>query len=199
MKTMGIPMTAKSSQIKGLPEGARILKFFGNLRKVFGDTVVVYSNNVKDICDELSANPKYRPKMKLYHEVQFDIKQAIFDDISNKIIRVFTPLILSKGGGLFQIILGIILVIVAVVLMVFQQWQLAIPLLMQGIGMIAAGIFQMMNTTPDNREADKREKGYSGLPKTTLAEGTRIGILFGTYLTGMHLMSYFATTSQSSV
>jgi len=192
-------MTLNCSQINTLPQKGRILKFFGNLRKVFGEAVVVYSDNIKDICDELSANPKFKPNMKIYHEVQFDLNVAIFEQISKKIIRVFPPLILSKkGGGLFQVIIGVVLIVVGLVINWFTAGTAGTPLIMQGIGMVAAGLYQMMNTPPDTRETEKKEKGYSGLPKSTMAEGTRIGILLGTFLVGMHLMSYFSTTSQES-
>lgn len=98
----------------------------------------------------------------------------------------------SKKNGLFQIIVGAVLVIVGVVLMYFGQvW--AINLVKMGAGLIAGGIVQLLSPQPKKFKPQERpendpNKYFSG-PVNTEAQGQPVPVLLGRAIVGSAVIS----------
>jgi predicted phage tail protein len=91
-------------------------------------------------------------------------------------IRIAPVIIGSKSGGLFQTVLGAVLVGVGV--MTGNVW-----LASAGAGMMAGGVVQMLApqaTGLSGREAPENKPSYAfGGPVNTTAQGNPVGLLYG--------------------
>lgn len=100
----------------------------------------------------------------------------------SKVIHIVPRVIgAGGGGGVFQTILGVVLVVVGAVAMAYgQAWGSA--LVGSGIGMIVGGVAQMLMPKIDNedqnQDGNRANKGFGGAV-TTVAQGNPVPVLYG--------------------
>ncbi len=161
------------------------IKLYGHLRK-FGKEFEVYARSPKEAVHALCCQlPGF--KAFLQHADKQGITFAIFNGKRNigeeelelgakSEVRIATVMGGRKKSGLFQTILGIILVVVGV----FTYNPYLIQL---GAALAIGGIIQMM--TPQAGSLSKKEDADNsasyafGGPVNTTAQGNPIGILYG--------------------
>lgn len=129
------------------------------------------------------------------------------DELQNKgseDIRIAPVLIGSKSGGLFNIILGAVLVIVGIIGetpfgQVFGGGVWGSYAIEAGIGLMAGGLVQLLTPTPkglNTKEAAANTASYafSG-PVNTQAQGNPVPTLWGEMITGSAVVSAGITTN----
>lgn len=121
-------------------------------------------------------------------------QEELRNSCAGKDIR-FAPIVCgSKKGGVFQIIVGIILIVVAVVLAYFYPGNPVSPILVRmGIGLIVGGVVQLLTPTPKGPNARERPENtpsytFSG-PVNTQAQGNPVPILYGELFIGSAVIS----------
>ena len=109
----------------------------------------------------------------------------------------------AKNAGVFQIILGAVL-IVAGVLVTGLSYGWAAPvgnaMIGMGIGMVLGGVYQLINP-PGNEPKDKPENTPSYLfsgPVNTSAQGRQVPILYGEAEVGSAVISAGITVDQTT-
>lgn len=112
-----------------------------------------------------------------------------------KIIRVVPIVEGSKKAGLFETIIGAVMVVAGVVVtgMTFGgAGAVGAGLIGAGIGMMVGGIAQMLMPKVDaqdnNQDGNKANKGFGGAV-TTIAQGNPVPILYGEREIGGFIMS----------
>jgi predicted phage tail protein len=96
----------------------------------------------------------------------------------------------AKDGGVLQVIVGAVLVVVGVVLeYVYPGNAVSSYLIEIGIAMIIGGIIQMLMPTPETDDDDDKSS-YLGTPENTVAIGTRIPIVYGRRQVGFHYLAF---------
>ncbi|MHA7847107.1 tail assembly protein [Serratia sp. D1N4] len=103
-------------------------------------------------------------------------------------IRIAPVIIGSKQGGVFQTILGAVLVAVGVVVGVMTAWTgiggtIGLGMAMSGASMMLGGVIQMLSPTQGGlamRESPDNKPSYAfGGPVNTIAQGNPVPILYG--------------------
>lgn len=112
-----------------------------------------------------------------------------------KIIRVVPVVEGSKKAGLFETIIGAVMVVAGIVVtgMTFGgAGAVGAGLIGAGIGMMVGGIAQMLMPKVDaqdnNQDGNKANKGFGGAV-TTIAQGNPVPILYGEREIGGFIMS----------
>lgn len=103
--------------------------------------------------------------------------------IKEDVIRIVPVVIGSKKAGVFQTILGAVLVITGVVLS-FTPLAAASPYLISaGVSMVAGGVIQMLSPQPSGlaskQDADNRASYAFGGVTNTAAQGYPVPLLYG--------------------
>ncbi|MDC9606632.1 tail assembly protein [Xenorhabdus griffiniae] len=95
-------------------------------------------------------------------------------------IRIAPIIIGSKKGGIFQTILGAVMVVAGAVMWA-TPW--GAPMIMSGVGMMLGGVVQMLSPTPGGlarREDPDNKPSYAfGGPVNTVAQGNPVPIGYG--------------------
>lgn len=173
----------------------RKVKLYGKLRK-FGNefylAVKTPAEAIKALCVQLPGFEKFladSKKNNLEYAV-FNGKKNIgeeelqFDGTGD--IRIAPIISGSKRNGLFQTILGAVLVVVSFI----PGFQ---ALMAPGIALLAGGIVQMLSPQPkgiDSREPTENKSSYAfGNAVNTTAYGQPIPILAGTRICGGAIIS----------
>lgn len=113
----------------------------------------------------------------------------------------FAPVLLgAKKNGIFNIILGIVLVVVGVIGNIYGGW--GTPFIQAGIGMIVGGVAQMLAPTPKGSGSKDRPENtpsysFNG-PVNTQAQGNPVPLAYGEVYTGSAVVSA-GITSQDQV
>jgi len=98
-------------------------------------------------------------------------------------IRIAPMLLGAKNGGVFNIILGAVLIFAGAVAGLFQMYPLAAALGSMGWGMIAGGVVQLLSPSPKGIGAqdspDNRPSHAFNGPVNTQAQGNPVPYLFG--------------------
>ncbi|WP_447881325.1 tail assembly protein [Serratia fonticola] len=103
-------------------------------------------------------------------------------------IRIAPIIIGSKKSGVFQTILGAVLVVVGVVVGVMTSWTgiggtIGYGMAMSGASMMLGGVVQMLSPQPGGlarRESPDNKPSYAfGGPVNTIAQGNPVPILYG--------------------
>ncbi|HDR2397883.1 TPA: tail assembly protein [Enterobacter bugandensis] len=118
----------------------------------------------------------------------FKGKQNLSEDdlsypVKEDIIRIVPVIIGSKKAGLFQTILGAVLVAVGAVLS-FTPFAAASPYLISaGVSMVAGGVIQMLSPQPgglaSKQSADNKASYAFGGVTNTAAQGYPVPLLYG--------------------
>lgn len=95
-------------------------------------------------------------------------------------IRIAPVIIGSKKAGMFQTILGAVLVVAGALL----SWTpVGVPMMMAGASMMIGGVMQMLSPMPGGaarRESPDNKPSYAfGGPVNTIAQGNPVPILYG--------------------
>lgn len=103
--------------------------------------------------------------------------------INNDVIRIIPIIIGSKKAGVFQTILGAVLVVVGAVLS-FTPFAAASPYLISaGVSMAIGGVIQMLSPQPagiaSKQDADNRASYAFGGVTNTAAQGYPVPLLYG--------------------
>lgn len=183
----------------------RTVKFKGFFKSIFGDYLRIRFDTIKDLCEILSLPMEWRPRLKHYWPAMFPGNPWISENLENKlIITMMPPLFGANGAGMFNTIVGALLIVIGVIIGVFFGWtgvgaQVAASLIMAGITTMAAGIYQLLTPTPQQTEFDSQVDGYTGYPKATTKEGTIIPVVYGNVITAGHVLSFISTTGNLAV
>lgn len=166
------------------------VRLYGKLRR-FGRDFQFDVNSKREVIDALSCQIKGFRDFLLNAE-KIGLRFAIFEDKKNlsedeielsavegRTIRIAPIIIGSKSGGLFQILVGAILIGAAF----FTGGTTATFLFAAGAAATAGGIAQLLSPTP------KKQKGYEqdgnvssygfGGAVTTTAQGNPVALVYG--------------------
>lgn len=192
-------------QTEKLPK-LRTVKFKGFFKSIFGDYLRVRFDNIKDLCEILSLPLEWRPRLKSYWPAMFPGTPWIKKDLEDRLIITMMPPLFGadNGAGMFNAIVGALLIVVGVLVGVFFGWtgvgaQVAVSLIMSGVTTMAAGIYQLLTPTPIQEQQAVQTDGYTGYPKSTTKEGTIIPVVYGNVITSGHILSFISTTATLSV
>jgi predicted phage tail protein len=113
--------------------------------------------------------------------------------VKNDDIRIAPIIIGSKSGGVFSVILGVILVVVGAVIDWWTGGTGGNQFIGYGIGLIAGGVAQMLAATPkglnkNQAAANTPNYAFSG-PVNTQAQGNPVPVLYGEMIVGSAVIS----------
>lgn len=99
-------------------------------------------------------------------------------------IRIAPVLIGSKSGGIFQTILGVVLVAVGVVYGYFSEdWSTAAYIIETGVSMTVGGVIQLLSPQASGllskQDADNKASYAFGSPTNTVSQGYPVPLLYG--------------------
>ncbi|KHN50730.1 tail assembly protein [Pectobacterium fontis] len=101
----------------------------------------------------------------------------------SKEIRIAPIIIGSKKGGVFQTILGAVLVVVGAVATYFGGGAIGVPMMQAGGAMMLGGVIQMLSPVQGGvsmRESPDNKPSYAfGGPVNSIAQGNPVPILYG--------------------
>ncbi|AHG23421.1 putative tail assembly protein [Edwardsiella phage eiAU-183] len=183
------------------------IRLYGKLGAAFGRVhrraVSTTTEAVKALCVTLDGFEEY-----LLHAKKNGMTFAVFrgrknigaeelhDGIGNDEIRIAPVIEGSKKGGLFQTILGAVLVVAGVGLTIFSGGALAsfgAQMAWAGAAVMAGGLYQMLSPQPrglqSREDPDNRPSYAFGGPVNTTAMGNPIGVLWGTREIGGAIIS----------
>jgi predicted phage tail protein len=118
-------------------------------------------------------------------------------------IRIAPILAGSKKGGIFQIIVGVVMVVAGAVLSAFGWAGIGVPLMKMGIAMVLGGIVQLLTPQPkggNGRERPENQPSYafSG-PVNTQAQGNNVPVLYGELIIGSAVISAGITAKDHAI
>jgi predicted phage tail protein len=125
------------------------------------------------------------------HEIEvpgFVTKESLYEDLGDDIgeIHLVPSLRGGKSGGVFQIIIGVVIMVISIASLVYgnptglQTAMLAMSLI-SGTMMTVQGVMQLVSPSP-KAESSPAGSTYIGIPKNTAAIGTPVPILYGRML-----------------
>lgn len=179
-----------------------IIKFYGNLKqygdkyKISADTAAEALNclyiQVKGLKqDIMNGYFRVRINKKDISEktVQFGLRSKIPQDAVIHIVPVAAG---SKNSGVFQTILGAVMVVVGVVMLYTPLSPFGPSVIAAGIGLMVGGVAQMLTKTPKTDSLDsgltKKSTSFSSL-SNTIAQGAPIPLIYGQVMVGSKVLS----------
>lgn len=107
-------------------------------------------------------------------------------------IRIAPVILGSKSGGVFNIILGAVLVVVGAILAPYSG-GLSVALMNMGYAMIVGGVVQLLTPTPKGMASKDRPENtpsynFNG-PVNTQAQGNPVPLLYGELIVGSAVIS----------
>ena len=198
------------------------VKFHGDLGKSIGrdtwklavqsvgEAINAVENQCKILCKKLMENDKKNIKYRVLingkdfvHDNEKDINKFEGLETSELVMKReietidIIPVVEGAGGGdggdIFQTIIGAILVIVGVVLMFNGSPELGLALATAGIGLMSAGIANLLTPMPEFDDFRQIEGGgrpsylFSG-PANVIREGGPVFIGYGQLLVGSQVI-----------
>lgn len=119
---------------------------------------------------------------------QFPSRDSLYQPTTAERI-VVTPVAFGAGGrGVFQIVLGIILIVVGY----FTSWAGGTSLIKIGVALVISGLVQALMPQPEIRRQTEEDARSAYLPanKNTTKIGTRIPLLFGRRRVWGHILTF---------
>jgi len=104
----------------------------------------------------------------------------------------------SKKGGVLQIILGAVLIVVGVVLDAFSYGTAGNQLIVAGGAMLIGGIIQLLTPLPQTNGGSDQAFGFNGAINTT-AQGNPVPVGYGRLIVGSVVISAEITISPVAV
>jgi predicted phage tail protein len=164
----------------------KTIKLYGVLGKKFGKEFKLAVESTREAVRALSVQvPGFEQFMLTAHEQGLTF--AVFQDDENisedqidfetgaKVIKIVPKVIGAGGNGIFETILGLVMVVAGVITQ--QYWAVGM-----GVGMMIGGVAQMLapkvDTEDQNQDGNRANKGFGGAV-TTIAQGNPVPILYG--------------------
>lgn len=179
------------------------IKIYGKAGKLFGRVhymaVSSAAEAVRALCMQLPGFERYLTESKdkgygfavFYGKRNLAVENLKEPSLGEE-IRIAPILFGSKSGGWFNIIVGVILVVIGAVMSYFVPGSGA-PLIKMGIGLIVGGVVQMLAPTPKGISARDRPENqpsyaFNG-PVNTQAQGYPVMVVYGEVITGSAVLS----------
>ncbi|WLG49101.1 tail assembly protein [Pseudomonas sp. FP1742] len=110
-------------------------------------------------------------------------------------IRIVPVISGSKNGGLFQTVLGVVMIVVGVVASAFGQAWIGAPLIQMGIAMTIGGVIQMLSPTPKS-PSQQEQAGTENKPSylfngafNSTQQGLPVPVVYGQMLVGSSVVA----------
>lgn len=171
----------------------RTIRLYGKLGARFGRShrlaVSSVAEAVRALCAMLPGFEQFMLEAKEKHKLVFTVfvgrRNLVEDELKHPVdddIRIAPLICGSKQGGIFNAILGAVMVVVGVVALYFgQPWGL--NLIYAGAAMLVGGIAQMLAPQPKDPkaedDADKKASYAFNGPVNTQAQGNPVPVFFG--------------------
>lgn len=167
--------------------------FSGHLGKMYPDGILVEGDSAAECLAGLRFYPGFRADQGDRHTVvlpHFQSRDSLYEKTDREDIIV-VPVVAAAGGkgGLFQIIIGALLVVTGIVL--------NNPFLVKaGAAMILSGVVQMLMPQPElQSESDSQRSLYLPAGRNTTKVGTRIPLLLGRRKVWGHILAFNVTAT----
>ena len=181
----------------------RTIRLYGKLGSRFGRIHRMAVNNageaIRALCSQLKGFEEYLANSKdrgegyaVFYGTSNLAKEDLHNPVGSQEIRIAPVLLGAKKGGIFQIILGVVLIVVGVV-GEFATAGLSTQLIITGASMVLGGVMQLLAPVPKGLAAqDKAENlasySFNG-PVNTQAQGGSKPILYGRMIIGSAVAS----------
>lgn len=153
----------------------------GHLRDLYSQEIKVQANSAAEAIQSLSLIPELKKTPGLRHLVRvegFDSADALFDKRQVDVLHIHPVVAGAGNGGIGQIVLGIVVVVVAVWFpYLLPSFLTPASAGMMGAMMILGGVMQMI--APQPRLGTEERSLYLGNGRNTVAIGTRIPMIYG--------------------
>jgi predicted phage tail protein len=179
------------------------IRLYGPLGAMFGRVHQMAVENaaeaVRALCSQLPGFERYltESKDKGYGFAVFygknnlkeeDLKVPAFGED----IRIAPIILGSKSGGWFNVIVGVVLIVVGVVVNYFAPGAGA-PFIKMGIGLVVGGVVQLLAPVPKgmgarDRPEDRPSYAFNG-PINTQAQGNPVMVVYGEVISGSAVLS----------
>lgn len=183
------------------------IRLYGKMGKLFGRVhrADLATGSVAEAVAYLRANFKgvdeYLGRAKTRDGVGFAVfrgkenlaKDQLRDPCFGEEIRIAPIILGSKKAGVFQIIIGAVIVVVGAVLTAYGYGSIGVPMMKFGATIIAGGIIQMLTPRPKGLSAQDRPEStpsyaFNG-PVNTQAQGHPVPVLYGKMWVGSAVVS----------
>ena len=175
----------------------KTIKLYGILAKKFGKEFRLDVENTREAMRALSVQVPGFEKFMLHAHEQ-GLRFAVFQDKYNiseteldmstdaRVVKIVPKVVGAGGDGIFQTILGAVLVVVGVLITIGTLGggaPLGAALIGAGIGMMVGGVAMMLmpkvdNKQDQNQDGNKSNFGFGGAV-TTIAQGNPVPVLYG--------------------
>lgn len=180
------------------------VRLYGRMGKLFGRVHYLAVNSaaeaVRALCSQLPGFERYLTESKdngFGFTVFYGKDNLREEDLRNpsfgEEIR-FAPILFgSKTGGWFNVIVGVVLVVVGAVLTYFGFGAIGVPLMKMGVAIAIGGVIQMLAPVPKGMAARDRPDNqpsyaFNG-PINTQAQGNPVPVVYGECITGSAVLS----------
>lgn len=167
---------------------------FGRVHRMAVDNA---AEAVRALCSQLRGFEAYLTQSKdkgLTYSVFYGdrnlAKESLHEPHGGSDIRIAPILLGSKKNGVFQTILGVVLVVIGAIL---YYTPFGVPLIQMGIGLIVGGVVQLLTPIPKGRAGQDRPENqpsyaFNG-PLNTQAQGNPVSVLYGRLIVGSAVIS----------
>lgn len=172
--------------------------FSGYLAKMYPEGIQVEADTAAEAVTALAQWPGFRPQDNARHTVvmpQFGSRDALYERTQEPVLLI-APVQIAAGGrnGLFQVILGAVLIAVGFYLGPATPWGSG--LIKVGASLAIGGVIQMLMPQPQLGSTSQEEKSaYLPAGRNTTKVGTRIPLLFGRRRIWGHFLAINVTAS----
>lgn len=110
-------------------------------------------------------------------------------------IRVVPVMSGSKNGGLFQTIVGVVLIVAGAVLSGFGQGWIGVPMMQMGIAMVIGGVIQMLTPVPkspnqqDQATTENKPSYFFNGAFNSTQQGLPVPVVYGQMLVGSSVVA----------
>lgn len=181
----------------------RSVRLYGELGRLFGREHRLAVRSAAEAVAALGAQLKGFEQF-LYASKDKGLAYAVFygkKNLNEKELREpagtedirIAPIVMgAKRGGFFQVVLGVVLVVVGVVFSEFLG-PAAPYVINMGIGLIVGGVVQLLSPQPKGKASDDRPENkpsytFNG-PINTQAQGHPVQVLYGRLIVGSAVLS----------
>lgn len=192
----------------------KTVRLYGKLGVLFGRVHKLDVKNpaeaVQALCAQLNGFEKYLTEAKDngFGFAVFKGKKNLGEDdlkapVGHEDIRIAPINLGSKRNGIFQIILGVVLVAVGLVLTFFGYAPIGQIFIQMGVAMIIGGVVQLLMPapkSPSQRDSPDANSSYvfNG-PVNTQAQGNPVPLLYGRMIVGSAVISAGIVANQEQI
>ncbi len=174
----------------------------GYLKRLYPHPIEVVADTIADAVSFLKLIPELTPKMGTKHSVQIagcDSREALYAKTDQHEIHVVPFIGGSKRGGIFQIVIGVALIALAVwnPAFLFAEGALMAGMAgsvgLMGASMLLGGLLSVFSPAPriDTGGGETNESArYLSAVQNTVKAGTRIPIIYGRDKAAGHFLSF---------